>query len=1007
MASQDLQPAITKAVLIVERYPSIADPKGCFVPVGIGNNRRVGNVGGSGSGQMGRPEEPSSRRDGLILRSIISQEGSRLASVAVEGCARGSSARRAGQNEASRAYAAAAEFESLEWLEDGKHPLDWNGPTGRIFSRFRDEDLDRPVIEHLERVARRHRNRIAITDSETSLSFEELWKGLSGLAEAIATETKPGDLIGILLPTCSMFPLAMLACLAAGRPFVALDPHYPSNWLAQVLQDARPALIISRDDVPGGVDTGAPTPRVIHLTGFPQAARKGWRPTLLGLDQPACVLYTSGSTGQPKGIVNSQRNLLQRVAQSINAAHVNAEDRFLTLASLSTIVGVRDTITALLAGASVHLLDPQRTGGREILNFIRAESITILFSFPALLRSVIADSSEQAGNALRLVRVGGDTTLWSDIDLLRAWLGPEPAIQLIYAATEAPMMQWFVDDSCRVDDARIPIGYPLPGNRLALIDEDGRDTRPGEVGELVVASPYVALGLWVDGRYTAGSIESIGAPLGRLFRTGDLVRQRPDGLLDRIGRKDRQVKIRGTRVDLDGVETVLRQHPLVRDVAALARPAIKPNNADGEVSLVAYVSPCDGAPAGVLDDLKELMRSAPPSMRPGRLYLIHKIPRLPSSKPDMRALMAMDSVNVQNERADIATAAEAGRAGSDCIPQTVARVWQEVLQMPVGGPEDDFFDVGGDSLKAIKFILDLERALGLELSLTLITETPKFASLCAALKEHRTARYVPLVALKPGDGSPPVFIVHGLGGDVAGLFPMTRRMTYPGAVIGIQARGLAGKDTPHASVEAMAAEYLREVKARQPDGPYNLCGYSFGGLIAFEMARRLRDSGDEVALVGLFDTMMSPLRWPLRSWLSIVRWRMVKFAAGVMTAPIRTWPAAVWKMGCRACARLRGFLKSAPTRVLKLKANALIASARYRPGFYPGELTLFTPVVREPGFPSPQTIWRKHAGSLSIVETAGDHWTMLSAPNAESTAASLTHCLIACSKRIQSTTHRC
>jgi thioesterase domain-containing protein/acyl carrier protein len=484
------------------------------------------------------------------------------------------------------------------------------------------------------------------------------------------------------------------------------------------------------------------------------------------------------------------------------------------------------------------------------------------------------------------------------------------------------------------------------------------------------------------------------------------VRQRRDGLLERIGRKDRQVKIRGARVDLEGVEAVLRQHPMVRDVAVLARPAINTNSADGEASLVAYVSLRDGASVGILDDLKdtlddlkEWMRSAPASMRPGRLYLIPKIPRLPSSKPDLRALMALDSVNVQNERAKVAAAAEAGPAGGDCIVQTAARVWQEVLQTPVGGPEDDFFDVGGDSLKAIKFILDLERALGLELSLTLITEAPKFARLCEALKEHRTTRYVPLVALKAGDGSPPVFIIHGLGGNVAGLFPMTRRMTYPGAVIGIQARGLAGKDPPHVTVGAMASEYLREVKARQPVGPYNLCGYSFGGLVAFEMARRLRDSGDEVALVGLFDTMMSPLRWPLRSWLSMARRRLVQFAAGVITAPIHTWPAAVLKIGCRAYARLRGFLKSAPTRVLKVEASALIASARYRPGFYPGELTLFTPVEREPGLPSPQAIWRKQASALSIVETAGDHWTMFSTSNAESVAASLTRCLIACSKR--------
>ena len=902
-----------------------------------------------------------------------------MASVAVEDYPRGGSARSAG----------------LEWLEDGKHPLDWNGPKGRIFNRFRDEDLDRPIIDQFERMARRHRNRIAVTDSGTSLTFAQLWDGMSGLAENIAAETKPGDLIGILLPTCSMFPLAILASLAAGRPFVALDPSCPSNWMRQVLEDARPALVIGPEDVLRALDIGASTARVIHLTHLPEAARKGWRPVEFGVDEPACVVFTSGSTGRPKGIVNSQRNLLQRVAQSINAAHVNAEDRFLTLASLSTIVGVRDTITALLAGASVHLLDPQRAGAREILNVIRAESITILFAFPALLRSLIANVRQQAGHTLRLVRIGGDTTLWSDIDLLHAWLGPEAAIQLIYAATEAPMMQWFVDDSCRSDDARIPIGYPLPGNRLALIDEYGRSTPPGEVGELIVGSSYVALGLWVNGRCTAGAMENNGALPGRLFRTRDFVRQRPDGLLERIGRKDRQVKIRGTRVELDGVEAVLRQHPLVRDVAVLARPAIKTNGADGEVNLVAYVSLRDGAPAGMLDDLKEFMRSTPPSMRPGRIYLTHKIPRLPSSKPDVRALMALDEVGIQNERANVIAVAEAALVGGDYIAQTVARVWHEVLQIPVGGPEDDFFDVGGDSLKAIELILNIERALGLELSLTLLTEAPKFTRLCEALKEHRSTRYVPLVVLKPGDGSPPVFIIHGLGGNVAGLLPMTRRMNYPGAVIGIQAHGLARKDPPHATVEAMAAEYLTEIKARQPNGPYNLCGYSFGGLVAFEIARRLQESGDDVALVGLFDTMMSPLRWPLRSWLSIVRERVARFAASVFAAPIQTWPAVARKMGCSAGAKLRGFLKSAPPRVLKVKANALIASARYRPGFYPGELTLFTPAEREPGLPSLQSIWRKHSGSLSIVETAGDHWTMLSPPNAESTAACLTHCLLA------------
>jgi acyl-coenzyme A synthetase/AMP-(fatty) acid ligase len=538
---------------------------------------------------------------------------------------------------------------TFAWLEDDRRPLDWNGPANRLFARFRNRDLQRPIIEHFERVARRHRDHIAIREGNTAVTFGELWDAVSGLAETLAAETKPGDLIGILLPACPLFPLAVLACLASGHPFVALDTHNPPDWLDHVLRDARPTLVITleaglleerRQGVPGEgrLEARMPTVRVIRLTGLPRPARKGWRPATMGVDEPACVLFTSGSTGRPKGIVNSQRNLLQRVAQSINAAHINTADRLLTLASPSTIVGVRDVMTALLAGASIHLLDPQGVGAREILDVIRTEAITILFAFPALLRSIVAARAERAGAPLRLVRIGGDTTLWSDIETLRAWLAPQAAIQLIYAATEAPMMQWFVDDRCRRDDARIPIGYPLPGNRLALVDEEGRGTPTGDVGELIVASPYVSLGRWIEGRLADESVETGGGRGWRVFRTGDLVRQRPDGLLERLGRKDRQVKIHGSRVDLDGVEAMLRGHPFVRDVAAVARPS----SADGTMTLVAYVSARDGAPGGLIDELKALLRSAPPPMRPARFYLAPSIPRLPSSKLDIRALAALD-----------------------------------------------------------------------------------------------------------------------------------------------------------------------------------------------------------------------------------------------------------------------------------------------------------------------------------------------------------------------------
>lgn len=849
--------------------------------------------------------------------------------------------------------------------------------------------MQRPIIELFERVVRQHRSRIAVSDATTALTFGELWDASSGLAETVAAATEPGDLIAILLPACPMFPVAMLACLAAGRPFLALDIQHPDDWLSDVLAEARPALIITLEGSVPGIESRTSSTRIIPLTGMPSPASEGWRPATMDVDEPLCVLFTSGSTGRPKSIVNSQRNLLQRVAQSINAAHIDAGDRLLTLAPACTIVGVRDVLTALLAGASIHLLDPRGVGAREILTVIRAEAITILFAFPALLRSIVTARERRADASLRLLRVGGDTTAWSDVETLRAWLAPEAAIQLVYAATEAPMMQWFVDDGCRREDARVPIGYPLAGNRLAIVDEEGRPTRPGEVGELIVGSQYVSLGSWARGRLADENVEQASGCGERIFRTGDLVCQRPDGLLEHFGRKDRQVKIRGFRVDLDGVEAMLRAHEFVRDVAVMGRPS----GADGTLTLVAYVSARDGAPSGLIGELKALMRSAAPAMRPARFYLEPSIPRLPSSKLDLRALAALDEAHDQRERAQpIDEATLPAIAGDDQVSRAVAGVWQEVLRTPLRTADDDFFDSGGDSLKAITFALELERVLGFEIPLTLISEAPRFYQLCQALNVRRAPGSTPLITLKSGGGLPPVFFIHGVGGNLAEILPTARRVAYRGAVIGIRARGVVRGETPHTSVEAMAADYLSEIKKRQPNGPYHLCGYSSGGVVAFEIARRLSEAGDEVGLVGLFDATMSPVRWPLRTWLAIGARRLARLGAALRAMSIRTWPATL-RSSVEQLRALRFSLGAAPSIGIRVAASALIASARYHPGFYRGELTLFSPAGREPGLPSLESIWRKHARSVVVVETPGTHLTMLATRHAETTAACMTRYL--------------
>jgi thioesterase domain-containing protein len=331
----------------------------------------------------------------------------------------------------------------------------------------------------------------------------------------------------------------------------------------------------------------------------------------------------------------------------------------------------------------------------------------------------------------------------------------------------------------------------------------------------------------------------------------------------------------------------------------------------------------------------------------------------------------------------------------------VAKVWQEVLLAPPRGPQADFFAAGGDSLKAIRLVAGIERELGLALPLAVVSEAPAFAGLCAAVRAPHTGSSSSLVLLKPGERAPPVFFVHGAGGHVAELFAAARSMSYRGPVFGIRARGLKDPEVPHTTVEAMAAQYLHEIRQRFP-GPCHLCGYSFGGLVAFEMARRLWESGEAVGLVGLFDTLPSPRIWPLSAALSLLARQAGRISVRMQEAPLRSWPAAAWRRLCAMAGSLmsRGpalpaFLRDTPVRALKVAAGSLVASARYRPGYYAGELTLFTALERDPAQPDPRRVWDGHARALRLVALPGAHLTMLSPPHAQAAAAALSKLLAA------------
>ena len=866
------------------------------------------------------------------------------------------------------------------WLNESNYPLDWNGPVDRDFSAFTDAEMDEPISLRFERIAGAHPDRIAVDDGTQQRTYRELRGCVRRLAGLIAEQTTVGDLVGILLPSSVDYPVAMLACLASGRMFVPLDMHYPQEWISDVVEHSAMTAIICSS---GDLQTAFSIPARIRRIGVSAASVSEVGVQAAGLDDPAFLLFTSGSTGRPKGIVNSQRNLLRRVAQYVGAGHINETDRFLPLSSECTIAGLRERLAALLTGATLHLTDVQLTGGRMILNRLRDSEISIIYAVPALLRTLMQLGDEKAPSSLRIVRVGGEAVLWSDVERLRHWLPADCRIELGYSSTEAPIMQWFVPKDFPQEGSRVPLGYPLPGNALAIVDDDGASVASGDVGELVVRSRYVALGRWVDGRCAGEDFPADpNDPACRILRTGDLVRLRSDGLIDLVGRKDRQIKIRGQRVEPGELEAQLRRQPGVRDAAVL------PRQVGRNWWLIAYVVP-DGASvdlgARLKDDLRRLL---PAALQPQRIHLIESVPRLASAKLDMKALQSLDEEFQRIETVrPLQPNGEPPRGETELA---VAEIWKRVLELDAVDRGADFFDLGGDSLTTLNLMFEIEDAFGVDLPVTMIYQTPTIASLSAALDARTKPEFSPLVPIRSGADGAPLFIVHGVGGNVMELFASGRLIVSAGSIYAIQAKGLDGEAEPYRRIADMADYYLTAIRKAFPEGPYHLAGYSSGGLIALEMAQMLRRRGESPASLTLIDTQTNARQWPLRIWTMLMLQRVRHHSS---TAADQNWRQnlrlairiaasfvnrILWRFG-GGTAPIEPPPVRVPPALRAVHDSTLAAVADYRPAHYDGPVTLIVPQIKDELMAPVEQIWRGKVRSLAVHTVGGDHRSMIQA----------------------------
>jgi amino acid adenylation domain-containing protein len=717
-------------------------------------------------------------------------------------------------------------------------------PSG-VFEPFPPEEAERSVAARFATLAARHPARTAIETPGETLTYGELDAAANRVARAVLDvgDGAVATPVVLLLDNGAGFVTASLGAFKAGAVQVPLDPRFPAARLAAMLDHAGAGLILTAGPHVGLAEAlAAGRRRVLELDRLPRAPAED--PGLaIRPEAPAKITYTSGSTGTPKGIVHSQRSMLHTVARHTNTFRIGPQDRLAFLRP-----GASAPLYALLAGASCYPVNLHAQELPELAEWLIRDEITVLRAPIAAFRAFAG--TLQAGQRFpqfRLLIVFGERARRADVERVRDHVGPGCLLASTLGCREAGDYACFFAEPATGGGgvpAALPGGYPLEGVEVLVLDAEGRPLPDAEAGELAVRSGSVALGYWERPDLTAAAFlpDPAGGPV-RIYRTGDVGRRLADGLLLHLGRRDLQVKVRGHRVDLGEVEAALLDLPGVAEAAAG-----QAGGGPGGPRLVAYLVPGAG-PLPSVDELRRVLgQRLPGYMVPSVFVHLEALPRTPNGKVDRRALPAPEPA-----RPELGVPL---RAPESALEAQVATLFGETLGVQAVGRDDGFFDLGGDSLLALRLVAAIERRFGRRLPLATLLEAATPAALARILdRPDWTPPRSSLVAIQPEGTRSPLFCVPGHAGTVLCFRELARHLGPEQPIYGLEPVGLDGRHPPQSRIEDMAERYLRDIRGLQPRGPYHVAGYCLGGLVALEMARRLRAEGQTVGLLALFDTV--------------------------------------------------------------------------------------------------------------------------------------------------------
>ncbi|MCI0603014.1 non-ribosomal peptide synthetase [bacterium] len=587
------------------------------------------------------------------------------------------------------------------------------GEKYKVFDQVSESWLKGSVIDRFEEVVAEHGDRPAIDDGSLQLTYAELAKLVERIAAVVhATAGSQRGPVGVLLDQETRFPAALLGVLRARRPYVPLDASFPLKRNRQIAAHAGVIAMISSGNLLSLAQELAPSGvPVIDLDSLDNAST-GSLPSRPNPDDLSYIIYTSGTTGKPKGVFFVHTNAVFVAADYADAACITCEDRVALVHSPSVAAAVRCMLPALLTGAALHVMAPRRLGASGLVAAIRNRRITVLNAVPRLFRHLVnALPPGERFESIRWVHLAGDRVVWSDVESFCRCFPGHAKLMVAMASTECAtaISQWVVNGDRESIGPLVPVGRDLPHRKITLINEEGNQVPDGQAGEMIVTSQYLSGGYWKDPESTAGSFQcDPDDKTIRSFRTGDLARRRPDGLLEFLGRGDERVKLRGYRVELGEVEATLREIQGVDDAAVLIC-----HRADGEaLAIVAYITVCAHQKLTSDSILLELSDRLPQYMLPAAIYILDSMPLLPNYKIDRESL----------QKLDLAREWAVPQAPS-AIASQLAAIFERVLDVSDVSSEDTVFSLGGDSLHASMIAVEIEKAFGFQISPDVVLAT--------------------------------------------------------------------------------------------------------------------------------------------------------------------------------------------------------------------------------------------------------------------------------------------